>query len=69
MWANMGYRGQQLRMWVAHEGGWVLEIVESPRRWGRYPIDVELPTTPAFTVLPRHWVVERTIAWIDRYPP
>jgi len=22
---------------------------------------------PAFTVLPRRWVVERTIAWIGRY--
>jgi Transposase DDE domain len=22
---------------------------------------------PAFTVLPRRWVVERTIAWISRY--
>jgi putative transposase len=30
-------------------------------------IDVEPPPMPAFTVLPRRWVVERTIAWIGRY--
>jgi transposase len=44
-----------------------LEIVERPRRWGWYPVDVEPPPIPAFTVLPRRWVMERTIAWIGRY--
>ena len=43
-----------------------LAIVERPRRWGWYPIDVEPPPVPAFTVLPRRWVVERTIAWGGR---
>jgi transposase len=66
IWADMADRGQQLRTWVAEECGWVLEIVERPRRWGWYPIDVEPPPMPAFTVLPRRWVVERTIAWIGR---
>jgi putative transposase len=67
IWADMAYRGQPLRTWVAEECGWTLEIVERPRRWGWYPIDVEPPPLPAFTVLPRRWVVERTIAWIGRY--
>ena len=67
IWADMAYRGQQLRTWIAEECGWTLEIVERPRRWGRYPVDVEPPPMPAFTVLPRRWVVERTIAWIGRY--
>jgi putative transposase len=67
IWADMAYRGQRLRTWVEEECGWTLEIVERPRRWGRYPIDVEPPPIPAFTVLPRRWVVERTIAWIGRY--
>jgi putative transposase len=40
--------------------------MECPRRWGWYLIDVEPPPVPAFTVLPRRWVVERTIAWIGR---
>ena len=63
----MAYRGQRLRTWVEEQCGWNLEIVERPRRWGWYPIDVEPPPMPAFTVLPRRWVVERTIAWIGRY--
>jgi len=67
IWADMAYRGQRLRTWVEEEGGWTLELVERPRRWGWYPIDVEPPPMPAFTVLPRRWVVERTIAWIARY--
>ncbi len=66
IWADMAYRGQRLRMWVAEECGWTLEIVVRPRRWGWYPLEVEPPPMPAFTVLPRRWVVERTIAWIGR---
>jgi len=67
LWADMAYRGQPLRTWIAEECGWTLEIVERPRRWGRYPLEVEPPPMPPFTVLPRRWVVERTIAWIGRY--
>jgi transposase len=67
IWADMAYRGQRLRTWVEDACGCTLEIVERPRRWGWYPIDVEPPPMPAFTVLPRRWVVERTIAWIGRY--
>ena len=67
IWADMAYRGQRLRTWVEDACGWTLEVVQRPRRWGWYPIDVEPPPMPAFTVLPRRWVVERTIAWIGRY--
>jgi putative transposase len=67
IWADMAYRGQRLRTWVEQECGWTLEIVECPRRWGWYPVDVKPPPVPAFTVLPRRWVVERTIAWVGRY--
>ena len=66
IWADMADRGQPLRTWVTEECGWLLEIVERPRRWGGYPIDVAPPPMPACTVLPRRWVVERTIAWIGR---
>jgi putative transposase len=67
VWADMAYRGQRLRTWVEQECGWTLEIVERPPRWGWYPIGGEPPPVPAFTVLPRRGVVERTIAWIGRY--
>jgi putative transposase len=67
IWADMAYRGQRRRTWVEEQCGWTLAIVQRPRRWGWYPIDVEPPPMPAFTVLPRRWVVERTIAWVGRY--
>ena len=38
--------------------------MQRPRRWGRYPEGVEPPPVPAFTVLKRRWVVERTLAWL-----
>lgn len=38
--------------------GWTVEIVKGPSKWGRYPVDVEPPPMPRFTVLPRRLVVE-----------
>ena len=67
LWADMAYRSHALRLWLATDWGGGLEIVQRPRRWGRHPVDVEPPPMPAFTVLPRRWVVERTIAWMGRY--
>jgi putative transposase len=66
-WADMASRGQRLRTWVEQACGWTPEIVARPRRWGWDPVAVEPPPVPAVTVLPRRWVVERTIAWIGRY--
>jgi putative transposase len=31
------------------------------------PEGEEVPFVPAFVVLPRRWVVERTFAWLGRY--
>jgi putative transposase len=66
LWADMGYRGEFLT-WIKEQLGWSVEIVQRPRKWGRYPVGVEPPPLPVFTVLPRRWVVERTLAWIGRY--
>ncbi len=66
MWADMGYRGEGLREWIQANTDWELEIVKKPSRWGWYPEDVEPPPMPAFTVLKRRWVVERTFAWLGR---
>jgi putative transposase len=32
IWADMAYRGQRLRTWVEDECGWILDIVQPPRR-------------------------------------
>jgi transposase len=61
----MGYRGDVID-WIKQKLGWTVDVVKRPSKWGRYPIDVEPPSMPAFTVLPRRWVVERTFAWIGR---
>jgi transposase len=63
----MGYRGARLKAWIEQELGWEMEIVQRPRKWGWYPKDVEPEPMPAFTVLRRRWVVERTLAWVGRY--
>jgi putative transposase len=64
--ADRADRGQRLRHGVDQECGWPPEMVQRPPRWGWYPVDVEPPPIPAFTVLPRRWVVECTIAWSGR---
>ena len=65
--ADMGYRGQRLEQWIEQECKWELEIVKRPSKRGRYPVDVEPPPMPSFTVLRHLWVVERSFAWIGRY--
>ena len=42
------------------------EVVRPPRRWVWVREDEEPPPRPAFTVLPRRWVVERTFAWLGQ---
>ncbi len=54
IWADAAYRGQELATWCQTEGGWDLEVVE--RQAG----------TRGFSILPRRWVVERTLSWLSR---
>ncbi len=53
VWADGGYAGKLVE-WVRDFAGWTLEIVKRPRE------------SPGFEVLPRRWVVERTLAWLGR---
>lgn len=66
LWADRGYGGALLP-WLTEHLDWSVEIVQRPRKWGRYPVGIEPPPLPSFTVWPRRWVVERTWAWIGRY--
>jgi transposase len=66
VWADRGYNGK-IGEWIKEHLGWTLEIVKPARRWVRVPTNEEPPAYPAgFIVLPRRWVIERTIAWIMR---
>jgi transposase len=51
VWADGGYTGPLLD-WAHATLGLLVEIVQRPQ-------------VPYFTVLPRRWVVERTLAWIS----
>jgi putative transposase len=53
VWADMGYRGE-LVTWVSDHCSWNLEIID--RQKGK----------KGFQVLPRRWVVERSLAWYSR---
>lgn len=66
LWADMGCRGR-LVGWIRDTLGWGVDVVQKPRRWVRCPVEVEPAPVPAFTVLKRRWVVERTFAWLGRY--
>ena len=65
LWADMGYRGALID-WIKQHLKWSVEVVKRPSKWGRYPVDVEPPPMPSFTVQKRRWVVERTFAWLGR---
>ena len=53
IWADAGYAGQLVE-WAQALGGWVLSIVKRTE-------------AHRFQVLPRRWVVERTLAWLGRH--
>jgi putative transposase len=54
VWADGGYAGA-LVSWVSSTFSWVLEIVKRPAE------------SKGFILLPRRWVVERTLAWLGRH--
>jgi putative transposase len=54
IFADRVYRGPQLREAVADCGPWTIDIVERP------------PGVKGFQLLPRRWVVERSLAWLGR---
>ena len=79
LWLDAGYRGEDKDAdWVEKTPGWSVELVEGPKkpapeevlmRWAREGVAVdwqELLPPKGFVVLPRRWVVERTLAWIDQ---
>ena len=61
LFADGGYAGQKLEAAVAHIDRLTIEIIKRS--------DLAGPSTllrRAFVILPRRWVVERTLAWLNR---
>jgi transposase len=72
----MGYQGKNWRN-AAARIGFDLEIVKRPRKsfWVpntvidvvKYLRDKGIKIPEGFIVLPKRWIVERTLAWINRF--
>jgi len=54
VFADGAYAGEKLRQALAQLGKWTIEIIKRS------------DTAKGFQLLPRRWVVERTIAWLNR---
>jgi len=54
VFADQGYQGPKAATAVAKTGKWTLEVVRRE------------PGTKGFAVLPKRWIVERTLSWIRR---
>jgi transposase len=70
IWVDAGDK-RRFAEWVTAELGWRVEVVQHPdagRQHVWLPADAPPPPPrPAgFRVLPRRWVVERTVAWLGR---
>lgn len=56
VWVDGGYRGPKLALWLAaHLPRLTLQVVLRPEE------------CKGFVLLPRRWVVERTLAWLNQY--
>ena len=54
VFADAGYAGDKLKDALEALGDWTIEIVKRS------------DTAKGFVLLPRRWVVERTLAWLNR---
>jgi putative transposase len=70
LWGDSHYRGT-LISWVKEQLGWDVEVVQGlgtvPDTMTQVPASEEARSKGGFKVLPRRWVVERSIAWITRW--
>ena len=53
IFADGGYQGPRAALAAARSGSWVIEVVKRGEMH-------------KFVVLPKRWIVERTLAWISR---
>ena len=74
VWLDAAYNGkEQGKNWIEQQLGWTAQIVQHPPKprgvWAPKGAVIDwakiLPP-PGFHVLPRRWVVERTLAWLGQ---
>ena len=53
IFADAGYRGPRVASAAANTGSWIVEIVKRNEM-------------NKFVIVPKRWIVERTLAWIGR---
>jgi transposase len=53
IFADAGYQGPRAALAAASTGSWIIEVVKRNEMH-------------KFAVLPKRWIVERTLAWISR---
>ena len=74
VWLAAAYKGKdQGKNWIEQQLGWTAQIVQHPPkpRGVRVPKGVVIDWAmllppPGFHLLPRRWVVERTLAWLGQ---
>jgi putative transposase len=67
VWLDAGDNGQDNGSeWSEQHVGGTTQVVKPPARRVLVAAHVEPTPRPAFTVLPRRWVMERTLAWLGQ---
>lgn len=70
LWGDSHYRGTLIE-WVKEHLGWNVQVVQGlgtvPHATTQPPKSEMERSKGAFKVLPRRWVIERSIAWITRW--
>jgi transposase len=67
LWLDAGYNGKEKgKDWAEKALSLSVKVVRPPSRWVWVPEGQEPSPRPAFTVLPRRWVVERTFSWLGQ---
>lgn len=74
VWLDGAYKGKDKgKDWIEQQLGWTAQIVQHPPKprgvWAPKGAVIDWATLlppPGFHVLPRRWVVERTLAWLGQ---